>query len=104
MTLRDVALLQHFEDPLREAPPWPTPRARVPTVTRRAGSQHSYQVEGTASLAQWLSVLAADELQAKFAGCSVWWRRARPQAPDHIVVLSGLPDAAAFTDLLAGGP
>jgi type VI secretion system protein ImpM len=83
-TLHDQASLEDFEAILAELPPWPSVRHLPPGPT--------------ATLAEQMHAMAARELLERLRRCSLWWH-----AGGGISVLPGLPDAAAFVDLL-GSP
>jgi type VI secretion system protein ImpM len=101
-TLAEQASIEVFEQALRDAPPWPTPGSPA-TLTLRSTSQgERFQLDPRATLNDWLHAVAVDELQARFDGCSIWWRPGDAEHDPVASVLRGLPDAAAFADMLSG--
>lgn len=96
--------LEALESALQDAPPWPTP-GRTPALasTALAGGNH-HGLGRAAPLAQWMHVLAAQEMLARLAGCTAWWRVTPSGTDDSFVVVRGLPDGAMFANLLAGAP
>ena len=100
-TLHEHASVDVFESQLREAPPWPTPAASgAPSVIGTAAALH-YRLGHAAPLSQWLHLLAAQELQARLAGCTLWWRSGDEDDTASFSVLQGLPDGPALAELLA---
>lgn len=101
-TLGEGASPEAFETALVQSPPWPTPGGGVLAAQATAQLQR-YQFGAGTSLAQWLHLLAAGDLQARLAGCTLWWRHSEEDDIDDTVsVLRGLPEAPAFVELLAG--
>ena len=104
-TLGEGATVEAFEQALGEAPPWPSPSALAalstvaPPVT--AGGA-SYAFGHRVSLGQWLQAVAIDDLRARLAGCSVWWRQGDPMRDTDVEVVPGLPEPAAFAQMLLG--
>ena len=102
-TLNDTqGSLEALEAALQDAPPWPTP-GRGPAIASQfgVGGDH-HRLNRAAPLSQWLHALAAHELAARLAGCSVWWRVTETGTDDTVDIVRGLPDGAAFVDLLKG--
>ena len=107
-TLDEQTSLAGFEQALRNAPPWPPPQpppvtfkdAPVARVRRQVAGGEEHRFDARAALAQWLHALAAEELQARFGGCSIWWRRVQGEPDAVVTVLQGLPDPSAFATLL----
>jgi type VI secretion system protein ImpM len=94
--------IETLEAALQDAPSWPTP-GRGPALDSRAdvrGEQH--RLARSAPLAHWMHALAAQQLAARLAGCSAWWRVPALDAGASLDVVKGLPDGAAFAALLAG--
>ncbi len=87
---------------LRDAPPWPTP-GRGPAAAAAWSDDH-LQLGRSATLSQWLHALAARELSARLAGCSVWWRVSETSTGDCVDIVRGLPQGGRFVALLAGRP
>jgi type VI secretion system protein ImpM len=102
-TLAEGASLESFEAALADAPPWPTPGQLAPVRATQADGVERFALARPAGPAQWLHGLAAHDLQARLAGCSVWWRSAEGGARDSISVVRGLPDSATLVELLSGG-
>ena len=101
-TLAERASLDGFEKALADAPPWPTPGTPHPMAQHAAADGTHYAFATRASLNQWLHAIAIRDLHARFAGCSVWWRRGAGAANATAHVYSGLPEPAAFAGMLAG--
>jgi type VI secretion system protein ImpM len=102
-TLNDAqGSVDALESALQEVPPWPTP-GRGPAIASQADATGEHHRLGRAApLSQWLHALAARELGARLAGCTVWWRTGAAGGDDTIDVLHGLPDGAALARLLSG--
>ncbi len=120
-TLGEDATLPRFEQALAQAPPWPapgqgstpapqpTPDARpalvdalpAPDTQPMAAGAH-YALPAPASLPAWLQAQAAQGLQQRWQGCSVWWRHDEAARMASARVVTGLPDAALFGQLLQG--
>lgn len=98
-TLAEGETAAGFEAALAAAPPWPTPGA--PSVLLGAPTDSRQALAARASIGGWLHALAAQALQARFAGCSVWWRPASPATDALVEIAAGLPEAEAFARLLA---
>ena len=104
-TLGARATLDGFEQALSEAPPWPSSSALAalstvaPPATRGGAS---YAFGHRVSLGQWLHAVALDELRARFAGCSIWWRQGDSTRDTEAEVVQGLPEPAAFAQMLVG--
>ncbi len=99
-TLGDGATLARFEQALAEAPPWPAAHPdgmRMPAPI--AGGTH-HALDAPASLVHGLQALAAQCLQARFEGCSVWWRHDEATHMPSARVVTGLPDPALFAHML----
>jgi hypothetical protein len=89
-------------DALQDAPPWPTP-GRAPAVTKRDTLHGDHLgLAPAATLQQWLHGLATQDLQRRFAGCTIWWRVTEAPSGDSVDIVHGLPDGAGFAALLAG--
>jgi type VI secretion system protein ImpM len=101
-TLHEGALLDSFEEALQTAPPWTTPGAPAQLTLRPGSSGATYEIAAHTSLHDGLHAMATHDMQARFAGCSMWWRQGddRPQAA--LTVFRGLPDALGFAALLSG--
>lgn len=105
-TLADDAALEAFEQALADAPPWPGPGPAAAGATELPpleGGGRLWNLGRPASLCDALQALAARDLCERFAGCSVWWRKAGETPGDGIAAIPGLPGPAAFAALLAGG-
>lgn len=101
-TLGEGAPLDQFEDSLAAASPWATPGA-VTTVSYQSGASGThYELAMNASLGDMLQVVAAQDVQARFAGCSLWWRKPQSGGRSHVKAFRGLPDGAGFAALLTG--
>jgi hypothetical protein len=59
-------------------------------------------VRSGATLEQFLHGLAATALQQRLEGCSLWWPLRGQQDAAACSVLTGLPPAESFSDLLRG--
>jgi len=101
-TLAEQASIEAFEQALHDTPPWPTPGTRVALTPLAAASGMHYQLGPRATLHHWLQALAIDDLQARFAGCSIWWRQGGAAMDAAATVVHGLPEAAAFAEMLSG--
>ena len=99
-TLAERASVDAFEAALADAPPWPTPATRAALVAHGDPASARYRLGAGASLHPWLQALAAEQLQARFAGCSVWWREGRAGHDTLAAVVEGLPEPGAFAELL----
>lgn len=99
-TLGESASVEAFEEALHQSPPWPTPGPGAALNAQGPQYLQRYQLAPAASLAQWLHTLAATDLQARLAGCTLWWRRAEDGNGDSVSVLRGLPEAGGFVELL----
>lgn len=98
-TLAEGQTTARFEAALSAAPPWPTPAGAYSTEIMSASGRHA--LGSQASIGPWLQGLAAQDLQARFAGCSIWWRRGEGRS-GAIEVTPGLPDSLGFVALLTG--
>ena len=104
-TLAASATVESFEQALGEAPPWPsaTTVATVSTLAPCAASGGvSYAFGHRVTTMQWLHAIALDELHARFAGCSIWWRQGDAMRDTEAEVVQGLPEPAAFAQMLLG--
>ncbi len=99
-TLNEHTSVEAFEQALSEAPPWPTPGQASPLSTRSTPTAERYDMPAAAPLSQWLPSLAATELLARVAGCTLWWRPLDDGSAASVSVVHRLPDAEAFVDLL----
>jgi type VI secretion system protein ImpM len=101
-TLGEGAPLDQFEEALAASSPWATPGA-VTTVSYQSGPTGThYELATNASLGDMLQVVAAQDVLARFAGCSLWWRKPQTAARSHVKAFRGLPDASGFAALLTG--
>jgi type VI secretion system protein ImpM len=101
-TLGEGASVEVFEEALSQSPPWPTPGPMAALNVQATPYIQRYPLGPGTSLAQWLHMLAATDLQARMAGCTLWWRRSEDgSAGDSVSVLRGLPEPAGFVELLA---
>jgi type VI secretion system protein ImpM len=92
--------VEALEAALHDAPPWPTP-GRGPLMPAQTMSQgHHLRLGRSATLSQWLHALAAQELNSRLAGCSVWWRVTESGVDDSVDIVRGLPQGPAFVELL----
>ncbi len=100
-TLVEGETTARFEQALAEAPPWPAASAPAAVSIQwwEAGEHHAFGPRG--SIARWLHALAAQRLQERLAGCSMWWCQEEGQAPSAVDVAGGLPDARAFARRLS---
>jgi type VI secretion system protein ImpM len=103
-TLGEHTSLDTFEAALAEAPPWPTPGTAVRATLRpgAAGSGGRYDLDRAATLNQWLHAISIHDLQARFAGHSLWWRQGDAALRASVETVRGLPDAGVFASLLTG--
>lgn len=101
-TLNEGAQLEVFDDALNMAPPWSTHGAPSNVTLRPGPSGATYEIDSHAHLNEALHAMASQDLLARFAGCSLWWRRAEAQSPSAVTVFRGLPDGAGFAALLEG--
>jgi type VI secretion system protein ImpM len=99
-TLQERAVLDTFEDALRNAPPWPTPGKAVALTPRPTHRDHRFTVRRSTSLHEAMQALAIQELMTRLEGASLWWRPATVAAEPTLSLVQGLPDAAGFADLL----
>lgn len=125
-TLSEGAALAAFEDALAELPPWPTARPIAGDAPALWPGRTAGAMPGPAAvlpalptlpdflpwparvgLSQGLSGLAAQCLIDGLAGCSVWWPLLLPEvvgAAPGVHRLAGLPDGAAFAQLMGEDP
>ena len=96
------ASVDALEAALHDAPPWPTPGRGADLVVQPNGAGEHIRVARAAHLAQWLHSFAVQELVARLAGCTLWWRIAGAESEDGVDIVRGLPDGAAFAALLSG--
>jgi type VI secretion system protein ImpM len=101
-TLADRASLDAFEEALAAAPPWPSSGAAGGIASGATGQGQRHELGAAITLDRWLNALAVDEVIARFAGCSIWWRPHDHERDAIATVLRGLPEPAAFAALLAG--
>jgi type VI secretion system protein ImpM len=104
-TLKPGATVKGFERALSEAPPWPSaaPLATLSTLAPCAAPGGvSYAFGHGVSMNQWLHVIALDQLQARFEGCSIWWRQGDVMRDTEAEVVKGLPEPTAFANMLLG--
>lgn len=102
-TLDDGAQLDNFEAELAELPAWPAVRASAWASTPQGAAAQLSWPTGT-TLDELVHTLAADTLQQRLAGHSLWcaWRAEAPAAP--CLLLPGLPGAETFAQtMLAPG-
>lgn len=99
-TLQERAVLEHFEEALRNAPPWPTAGQTKPLVPHPAHADSRFAVGRSTSLQQAMQALAAQSLMARLQGVSLWWRLATDASAPTLSLVQGLPEAAGFADLL----
>jgi len=102
-TLAEDASLEHFEDELQHAPPWPA--GGGPAAPRRlpAAAGERYALAGTATLNEVMHALAAASLLQQLAEGSFWWPMSEPGVPGQCSLWRGLPSAASLAQML-GGP
>jgi type VI secretion system protein ImpM len=104
-TLGERATVEGFEQALGEAPPWPSAAAVAALSTLApcaAPGGVSYAFGHRVSMSQWLHAIALDELHARFAGCSIWWRQGDATRDTEAEVVKGLPEPTAFAQMLTG--
>ncbi len=105
-TLRTPATLERFEAALRDAPPWPTPAgaasAAMASQPAPGSAKLRYSLGAAGSLAQSVQRVAVHELQARLAGCTLWWAGIEPDKAGALSIVRGLPEAASFAELLDG--
>ena len=101
-TLAADAQLQAFEDDLQQTPPWPVARPAPNVRVVPAAARERVEVDGVASLDEFMHGLAALSLLQRLAGCSLWWPQATADSPMACTVAQGLPAPEAFADLLTG--
>jgi type VI secretion system protein ImpM len=99
-TLMEDATLARFEQALGQAPAWPTQGGTVALVHSAIPGGTHYPLVAPAALPHWLQALAAQGLQARLEGCSVWWRHDEETRVASARVVSGLPDPALFAQML----
>jgi type VI secretion system protein ImpM len=101
-TLSEDARVESFEAELEQAPPWPG-AVHAPEVRAMAApGRERLSVRSGATLEQFLHGLAATALQQRLDGCSLWWPLRGQQDAAACSVLTGLPPAESFSDLLRG--
>ena len=93
--------VQALEAALQEAPPWPTPGRAAALSVQPSGRAEQLRLGRPAPLSHWVHALAARELHARLAGCTLWWRCSAEGSDDSLAILPGLPDGTAFAALLA---
>ena len=104
-TLGERATVEGFERALSDAPPWPSAAAIAALSTLApcaAAGGVSYAFGHRVSMGQWLHAIALDELHARFTGCSIWWRQGDATRDTEAEVVQGLPEPAAFAQMLLG--
>lgn len=99
-TLQDGAVLDRFDDALRDAPPWPTPGPTKPLAPRPAHDSRRFAVGRSTSLHEAMQALAVQDLMARLQGLSLWWRQATDAAEPTLSMVQGLPEAGGFVQLL----
>lgn len=104
-TLNDAqGAIESLEAALQDAPPWPTP-GRGPAMQSIAGTGgEQHRLGRGAPLTLWMQALAANGLEARVAGCTLWWRVTASGDDDSLAIVEGLPDGRAFAGLLTGTP
>lgn len=91
-----------LEAALHDAPRWPAAgRGAAAAIRRDAGNDH-FEFARAAALSQWLPTLAAQQLGARLAGCSLWWRVGESGGAEAADIVPGLPDGERFVALLRG--
>lgn len=98
----DAQSVDELELALQETPPWPTAGARGALAARSGAQGQHLRTERAEPLSQWLHALAAQELLARLAGHTLWWRTAVDGDDDRVDILQGLPNGPAFAALLQG--
>ena len=104
-TLGERATLEAFEQALSDAPPWPAAGAlaNLSTVAPPAAAGGaSYAFGHRVSIGQWLHTLALDEMHKRLRGCTIWWRQGDATRDTEAEVVQGLPEPAAFAQMLLG--
>lgn len=104
-TLGERATVDGFEQALSNAPPWPSAGAVAALSTLApcaAAGGVSYAFGHRVSMGQWLHAIALDQLHAHFTGCSIWWRQGDATRDTEAEVVQGLPEPAAFAQMLLG--
>jgi type VI secretion system protein ImpM len=102
-TLDDGATtVDEFEALLHDAPAWPTAGRRAAAAVPAPALAGSRALERGASLSAWIADVAAGELRATLAGCTLWWSSAGPAAGGVVRIVRGLPSDDDFVDLLEG--
>jgi type VI secretion system protein ImpM len=99
-TLQERAVLDAFEDALRNAPPWPTPGKSIPLAPRPSHGENQFTIRRSTTLHEVMQALAVQELMARLKGASLWWRSATGAAEPTLSLVQGLPEPARFADLL----
>jgi len=99
-TLQERAVLDGFEDALRNAPPWPTPGDARPLAPHPTHGDRRFTIGRSASLQQAMQALATQNLMARLQGASLWWRLGTDVAAPTLSLVDGLPEATGFADLL----
>ncbi len=104
-TLAARATVEGFEQALSDAPPWPS-AAAVATLSTlapcAAAGGVSYAFGHRVTMSQWLHAITLDQLHARFSGCSIWWRQGDATRDTEAEVVQGLPEPAAFAQMLLG--
>lgn len=100
-TLGEGASVEAFEQALLDAPPWPTPGVTAPVTTRVTAHGQHYRLGPWVTPHRWLHALGVAELHARFAGCTLWWRPGGAGQGASASVTRGLPEPAAFADMLS---
>lgn len=101
-TLAEGETTACFEQTLGEAPPWPTPGTPAAPTVQASGTHERHAFGQRTSIERWLHALAAEGLQQRFQGCSIWWSQKAGSTPAAVDIASGLPEAGVFSRLLAG--
>ena len=104
-TLAEGASLDHFEDALQHAAPWPGAAAgphRLQAAPVPLAGRVQHAVGNGSTLGQLMHGLAAEGLKQQLTGCSLWWPIRHGSMAGHCSVADGLPPADAFVSLLRG--
>ena len=98
-TLDDAAHIETFEAELADLPDWPAVRTAA-SLTAPVGASAQLTWPAGTTLDELAHSLAADSLQRRLHGHSLWcpWRAEAPASPCHLV--PGLPGADAFAQIL----
>lgn len=103
-TLDEDASIASFEKALDAAPRWPPPSApstgAVSQVTAANGLA-GQPCEPDNTVRRWVRGMAIVTLEARFAGCSIWWHPGEDGMDAAIKVVSGLPEPGEFAAMLS---